>query len=642
MRICNIVTFIAIVLMGYPFLSTLSASPQILDSLKRQLPYVASDTNKVWMLRDIAYYFQSEAPDSAVIFARRGFQLARTLNFYPGQIWNLYQEGLAYEFLNNVDTALNIYDRAIGLAFESRDDISRAKLYNIMGVAHYFDGNFTEAINNYSRGYSLSDSIGYNEGLGHALNNLGVIYRKQRRFDRALEIYNRSLEVKQMEKDTGGIIISQYNIGLSHSYLGNYEESLTNLLKALELAENYKDISWDKSHVEIAIGVAYYNLGEYDLAKSYLLRGTKGISNKGSAEYVSAIAYLGALKIQEGGYSEGMENIEYAWDIASRSGIRVLQRDVLKQRALSAEIAGFHDISTESWRKFSELNDEINSEASNWAVEEMNARFELQDKEMTIALQNLELEREKARKNRYLISGSFSLLLFLVSAVFLYFFWKQKEQLKIAFSQKEAALNKNDLLLREMHHRTKNNLQLLNSLLSLQERNTPNIQVQAALQSSRDSVGAISLLHHQLYQNDDFRKVAMCPYLKDLVNYFKGAFGLEERGININYHCGDITLDTDFAIPVGLTINELVTNSVKHAFNGQSRGTVFVSLSKSSDNKLELEVRDNGLGMKQANSFANGTGSELLRIFSQRFNASVRHEQLCPGTAVKFEMPLVE
>lgn len=640
MRTCNIVTCIAIMLAGYPSLSTLSASPQILDSLKRQLPYVASDTNKVWMLRDIAYYFQSEHPDSAAIFARRGFQLARTLNFYPGMIWNLYQEGLAYEFLNQLDTALLTYYRAIDLSIESGDVESRAKLYNILGVAHYFDGNFTEAINYYSQGFSLSDSIGYKEGVGHALNNLGVIYRKQRRFDRALEIYSRSLAIKQVEKDTNGIIISHYNIGLSHSYLGNYEESLFNLLSALELAESYTDMVWDLSHIEIAIGVAYYNLGEYNEAKNYLLSGTTNSSNTGSAEYISAIAYLGALKIQEGNYTEGMPNIESAWDKASRSGIRVLKRDVLKQRALSAELAGFPKIATESWRLFSELNDEINSEARNWAIEEMNARFELQDKEMTIALQNLELEREKARKNRYLISGSFSLLLFIVSAVFLYFFWRQKEQLKIAFSQKEAALNKNALLLREMHHRTKNNLQLLNSLLSLQERNNPNIDVQRALQSSRDSVGAISLLHHQLYQNDDFRKVTMCPYLKDLVNYFKGAFGLEERGITIDYYCGDITLDTDYAIPVGLIINELVTNSVKHAFNDQSGGSVKISLHTRSENILELEVRDDGTGMKSADSSSNGTGSELLRIFSQRFNARVEQKELNPGTAIKFEMPL--
>ncbi len=616
------------------------ASPEIIDSLTAKLPYMASDTHKVWILRDIAYYLQSENPDSALHFARRGNNLARSLNFYPGRIWNLYQEGLAYELLNQVDTAVQVYHRAVELAFESEDDESRAKLYNILGVAHYFDGNYTEAIHYYSRGFLLSDSISYGEGKAHALNNLGVIYRKQRRFDRALETYQRSLDLKIDERDTAGMIISYYNIGLSHSYLNEYEKSLEYFNKANKLAESNIDLGWDRSHIKIGLGVAYFNLGDYEAAKIQLSDGMSESSAKSSSEYISAKAYLGAILTAEGDIDEGMQLVENAWELAAQSGHRVLLRDVLKQRALSAEKAGMPEIATESWKLFSELNEEINSEAQNWAMEEMKAKFELRDKEITIALQNLELEREKARINRYMISGFSLLLLFAISVVFLYSFWKKREQLKLAVAQKEEALSKNELLLREMHHRTKNNLQLLDSLLSLQARKTADTSVREAIQASKDSVGAIGLLHHRLYESDNLNTVAMKPYLSDLAKYFCDAFGLKDRNIALRWECDDLQLDTDRAIPLGLIINELVTNSIKHAFDESEEGEVEIALKKTDAPSLLLTVSDNGTGRKGQSNGSTGTGSELLKIFSKRFNARLESLDNQPGIRIEFEMPL--
>lgn len=629
-------------LQGMQFGNPIGASPELIDSLRNQLPYMASDTHKVWMLRDIAYYYLSEKPDSAIIFARRGYNLARNLNFTQGQIWNLYQEGLAYELLSSLDTALKIYHRAIDLSVESGDDLSRAKLYNILGVAHYYDGNYTDAIHYYSLGFVLSDSISYTEGKGHSLNNMGVIYRKQRRFDKALEIYQRSLDLKQNERDTQGMIISFYNIGLSHSYLGDHNKSLDYFLLAEEMAESVSQLGWDKSHIEIGLGVAHFNLENFEDAKIHLENGIAKSSNPGSPEYISAKAYLGAILIREGEREKGIEQLENSWEMAAKSGHRVLQRDVLKQRALAAEIVGMPQIVTESWKKFADLNEEINSEAQSWAIEEMKARFELQDKEITIALQNLELEREKARKNLYMISGFSLLFLFAISVAFIYSFWRKREQLKLAVAQREDALSKNEILFREMHHRTKNNLQLLNSLLSLQERKSSDQKVREALQSSKDSVGAISLLHRRLYQNENFRAVAMKPYLHDLAEYFRGAFGLEDREIHLYCECDDIQIDTDHAIPLGLIINELVTNSIKHAFGSTGKGAINISLKRASEDKLLLCVCDNGSAQEAKKNGSGGTGTELLKIFSQRYNARLEESDNRPGKRTEFEMSIKE
>ena len=632
------ISFSFICLLSFPT-SNAYSNEKVIDSLQAHLPYMASDTQKVWMLRDIAYYLNSSYPDSAIIFAERGYRLARALNFTSGQIWNLYQKGLGYELSGNFEKAVEVYHRALDLAHESGDDLSRAKFYNILGVAHYFEGSYTEAIDYYSGGFALSDSVYYSEGKAHALNNLGVIYRKQRRFDRALNIYEKSLTLKKMERDTHGMIISYYNIGLSHSYLGDYEKSLENLLMAQELSRSVGQMRWDENHIDVAIGIAHYNLGNLELAEIHLTQAIEKLEVSANSEYISALVHLGAIQIENGLTTKGASRIEKAYDLALNLGHPVVLRDVLKERAQAAEAIGNMDRAVGSWKDFNDLNEELQSEAQNWAMEEMHARFELQDKEMTIALQQLDLERERAEKNLYLISGIFALLLFTVSLVFIIYSWKQRKQLEREMALKEEALQRNELLFREMHHRTKNNLQLLSSLLSLRERNSNVPDVQIALQSSKDSVGAISLLHHRLYERGDFRSVAFKPYLQDLIGYFSGAFGLNERNIALKCKCDDLHLDTDIAIPLGLIINELVTNSIKHAFIGEGEGEIEIDLRITDSQSLKLVVRDNGLGMLDRGANHNGTGKNLLRIFSEKFKARLEYIQLDKGTVVEFEMP---
>src|SRR5690606_17724362 len=190
-----------------------------IKQLKHDLQYAESDTSKVWMLRDLAYYYQTSDPDSAIHYARRGIRLATMLDFPSGQIWCLYQEGRAYGTKNQLDSSFAIFDEAIRLAEESDDALSQAKLLNAVGVSHYLSGDFHDAVRYYNQGFLLSDSLAYQEGKSYALNNMAVIYRLQRRYDQALDLYQKSLDIKMVERDTVGIISSLYNKGLAFSYL---------------------------------------------------------------------------------------------------------------------------------------------------------------------------------------------------------------------------------------------------------------------------------------------------------------------------------------------------------------------------------------------------------------------------------------
>lgn len=599
---------------------------------------ILGDTNRVWELRDLAFEFQSVDPDSSIYYSRLGYDLAQSIDFPSGRIWNLYQEALAYEAKHEFATAFSVYARALNLAEEHEDRLSEAKLYNGIGAAHYFAGNHHDAVVHYSRAFSLSDSIGYAEGKAHALNNMGVIYSLQRRYDKALDTYKNSLELKKAENDTVGTINSLYNLGLTWSYLNDHEASLSHLLEARHLAGVLDDSDVDVANIDIGIGVAYYNVNEGDRARRYLRDGVRSAEGAQTAEWISGMTYLGALDVRDGRASEGLARIEEAYQLAVPSNRLELLRRVLRERALAADAAGDHQLAVESWRDYSTLSDSLHTESSRWAQEEMQARFGLQNLEITIARQNLQIERETAQKTRYLISGLSLAFLLLTSVLFLSYIWKQREQLKTEISIKEEALKENDLLLHEMHHRIKNNLQLLNSLLSLQSQNTESPEARRALQSSRDTVGAIGLLHHQLYRSADFRKVPLAPYVRDLVTYFNDAFGLKARSIELEYSCDTVDIDIDKAIPIGLVMNELVTNAIKHAFESRAQGSISLDLTKDVD-RVTLLVADDGAGIHEHGA-EHGAGRRLLKIFGDKLKADFDYSTSNSGTVARFSFSL--
>src|SRR5690606_37835215 len=130
---------------------------------------------------------------------------------------------------------------------------------------------------------------------------------------------------------------------------------------------------------------------------------------------------------------------------------------VLKARAVAAERANDHRLANESWRAYSSVSDSLNNESNQWAMKEMQARFELLDKESTISLQQLQLEKEANQRKWYLFSGVLLVGGLMTVVFFLRKILKQRRQLAREVAMKEEALGENDLLFREMHHRTKNN-----------------------------------------------------------------------------------------------------------------------------------------------------------------------------------------
>ncbi|TVR37525.1 MAG: tetratricopeptide repeat protein [Cryomorphaceae bacterium] len=608
------------------------------DSLKNRLSVSRSDTNKVWLLRDIAYYSLSEYPDSSVYFGMRGATLARSLGFTRGEIRNLYQVALGYERQELADSAVQIYKRAIHLAEASQDGKAKVDMLSSLGVSFYYSGNFPDAVRYYSQAYTAADSLGYFDQQGYILNNMGVIYRMQGQYEKALEVYTKSLRLKEQHGDRGGVVNSLYNIGLAYSFLEQFERSLEALLRAREEAKLLEGTELDLANIDVGIGVAYYNLGHLKEARTFLESGLMDLGEKESYTRAAGLGYLGALDVEDGFHQSGFAKIDEAYRYAKKANRLELLLQISRERALAADKAGNEALAASSWRAYSSLADSLRSRDLRQLREEMQARFELKDKEMTIVGQQWKIEHELSRNRRMLAAALVFLLFALVCGVLAVMLRKRATQLKLAVAAKDKALSDNELLIREMHHRTKNNLQLLRSVFNLHRRGTQNEDARNVLQSGSESVEAIGLLHHHLYRQGDFRKVDICAYLDELVNYFKRAFSLQERGIDFQLVCPELKLDIDVAIPLGIVINELSTNALKYAFQDDSSGRILLQINQEG-NHLNLILSDNGRGFGHESS-ENGTGSKLVELFSKKLGANLSRTSDENGTLVRLEFEL--
>jgi len=176
----------------------------------------------------------------------------------------------------------------------------------------------------------------------------------------------------------------------------------------------------------------------------------------------------------------------------------------------------------------------------------------------------------------------------------------------------KKSLMEKDILLQEIHHRVKNNMQIISSLLNLQTAFSKSKNPQEILKETQDRVKSMALVHEKLYKSQNLEKINFGEYLQDLVFILSGSY--DTSHININVKASSISLDINTAIPCGLIINELITNSIKHAFP-DSKGTIDVEFYKEKDN-LKLIVIDDGIGMPESMDIENTNTLGLRLLFS--------------------------
>lgn len=600
-------------------------TPVSLDSLAAVVQKLPSDTAKIRQLEEVANQYGAFDLNKSLLYHQCAYQLARQLNagtWMPklemsigrnhanlsrpdsALYWfRLAQQGFeangdrknlanlltkfrwVYNYLGEYEKALDYAFQALAIYEALKDEPGTAIAYSYIGEILYSQEKFQESANYAQKGYDIQKRLGLKDDLAYSCQNLGDAWLQIRDFDKALAFQNEGLALRREMNNSVDISLSLNSRGNVLKYMGRYPEALADYQESLKIS---RTTGFEAARYAAISNIAHvYNLlKKYKEALPYLLQVNKKIT---------------------------------------RSGEMVDMPENYKLLSEAYAGIGKFDSAYYFQRLRFEVKDSLLTEETSARMSELQTKFETAQREAKISLQ-----AQKLQDQRIAIWAIVAILAIAVGVGGM--FWRLSKKLRKRNEEKE-------FLIKEIHHRVKNNLQVLSSLLHLQSRHIKDETALDAVREGQNRVEAMSLIHQKLYTGDNLAAVEMQDYLKNLGDTLLDSFGLDGQ-VKINYQVDPLRLDVDTAIPLGLIINELVTNSLKYAFPDGRQGIVEISLWKNEHGKLCLKVADNGVGKSGAPSLKGSTsfGTNLVEILSKKLKGTPEVSQEGGyATAIRFD-----
>ena len=212
-----------------------------------------------------------------------------------------------------------------------------------------------------------------------------------------------------------------------------------------------------------------------------------------------------------------------------------------------------------------------------------------------------------------------------------------QNELKSRTSELEAALRRSTMLLHEVDHRVKNNLQMISAMLMLQSMSIPDAKIKSTLQEMLERVDAMGLVHKRLYQSESITDFDIAEFTREIAGHLVAATGRSDIALTVNAR--PVNIKADEAASVALVVNETITNALKHAFRAGRAGGLEISVT-GSDRTCEISIKDDGPGMPAEPPLQRSFGKTLIETLIQQLRATIEWLPASPGTHVRITLPL--
>ena len=599
---------------------------------------------KVEVLIDIGHHYaEAVKEDSALIFIDEAIEIATKYALDTLLAEAFYAKGYSYDYGGDLNSAFKYYDLSLQQYDKLGNLVEVLNCMNGKGVAAYFQGDYELALNNYLSALNYVDSTGItgvDKIIGNLLNNIGVIYRITNQTEEAIEIYQRGLTIYNSNKDSFMIMTAHQNIGVAYTYQNNLDSAIYHLDRSneiLEITNNRQELP----SLLNAFAEAYYNCGQdYDNARKYVIQAEKIGLEFGNQEYLSKI-YLLKSEIESGDnkINAAIEALVKGFKIIDSTDRQDIKLDFYQQAATVYDQSGDEGRSLEYLKNYMALYKDVQATEKLKAIADAQKKYESIEKEKEIDRLRYEEELSSLRVSRQrwlLVLAGLSLL---VLSYLMYRMFRQNEEIQQKNGIISKSLAEKEILLKEIHHRVKNNLQFISALLGLQTDHISDQVALDALQEGQDRVQSMALIHQDLYQRDDLTSVSVKDYFVKLTEGLFDSYNIHPDNISLQLFVADLDLDVDTVIPIGLIVNELVSNCLKYAFSIGEKGVISVSLQEI-DDRLILTVSDNGKGIAQTeiDNLGDSLGYKLIQALSAQLNGSYQIDGEHGGTIATIEI----
>ncbi|MEZ4825335.1 MAG: histidine kinase dimerization/phosphoacceptor domain -containing protein [Bacteroidia bacterium] len=589
------------------------------DSLRLLWSRMPADTHSVRWLHQRLRTDRSLSPDSLFSLASEGAKLAERLSDKQGLAFMQLYQGLAFAYKGDFSAALELFEQSLTRQLEMGDTLQAGKVLINTGLAYYYLGNNGLALVSYEQAADYLHLRGQQDA--RLFNNIAMIYRKQEKYSKADDYYQRSLAIKQAENDSAGLANTWFNLATLRHQQGNSTQALAYGRMALRY---YMDLG-DKANESAAytvIGSIFIDNHQPDSAEIALnIAGGYFDENPDAGYALETLTDIARLAAIRKNWPKAESFFLKALSKARSQGRKEEEADIHRYLSRALYEQGKYQTAYSHSDTARLLDAEINDALRLALSEEMQARFEVDDAIYEQKMQQLAF-RQQQRISLILLTFAGVIII-----AVLFFLYQKNRVNRILKSKNEViagALSEKEFLIREIHHRVKNNLQFISSLLRLQTRHLEDAQARDVLMTSRSRVLAMAMVHRHLYLEDQLTTVPLNEYLGRLIDELAAMHINETCKVSFNVEIEPISLDIDQAVPLGLIVNELVINSMKYAFTGRETGTVNVLL-KQTEHELVLNVADDGVGgtgLLEEND-RTGFGYRLVQLLAEKLKAKL-------------------
>jgi two-component sensor histidine kinase len=590
------------------------------DSVKTAVENMADHNDRFKAITDMAWAYSRSDPPRALKYAEWARDLAVRENDQDLIAHVNYYFGSANKNLGNYQEALDYFMVYFDYFTAAGDKQKVCYVYYQMGVCKLLMADYNGALDDFYQNIRLARELGYKDTEANTLNVIATVYSKINDYEKAVALNNEALLIFRELDDKRGQGQCLINNANYYAILEKYDAADSLYHKALELFQAVGD--------QYMIGSAYFNLGNLVLKQGDLVSSeelhlkSQEIRQELGHQKDLAESHLSLAKVylKKNEPRKALLQFEKASELAEIVPSLDLKKQLAEGLAKAYESLGEFKESTEMYKKVNTLSDSILNLEITRQIAELNVGYETELKENQIQL--LQKDQVIARRNQSLYASA--ALLFLILGLAAFILYRNRNRNIKKLEEKNSVISKmleeKEFLIKEIHHRVKNNLQVISSLLQLQSRYVDEPLALAALNEGESRVRSMSIIHHHLYTESNLSHVNVSQYVDNLCNNLLSSYNYKKQDISIIKEVDDIALDVSVMVPLGLIINELITNAFKYAFEGRESGEIQVKINER-EGKLFISIKDNGIGMNQL-SAKKGFGNRLIETFLKKLEAT--------------------
>ena len=497
------------------------------------------------------------------------------------------------------------------------------------------------------RALEIYEALGDEPGMARAYQALSLFAITLEQPEQSIKYADKAMALFEKADDYIAMAMTYLRYIKSYTMLGQYDKAYQMATDCIELTETkVPDDARERGFSGRDIGGrAYSARGNISIIRQDYERALEDYTQTWKmsvADYGAEISRgwrseMGIACRHLGRYEEALEHLLTATQLMEELGQEgEYNMTLYLEIAKCYELMGNYQKALEYQEKAMAVKDKLYQEKVATLETETIVKYETGKKDQALAAQEEQLAQKSKIQN--LTLGIVALLVTLLFALFYNFRKNKKINTQLHIKNKE-----NELLLKEIHHRVKNNLQTISSLLSLQSESISDKSAFDAIQESKNRVTSMALLHQKLYQGKNLAAIEMRDYFETIGKAIIDSFGEKAENVSLEIDMSEIELDVDTAVPIGLITNELITNSIKHAFPNKRKGQIIITLTQEKNGLLKLNITDDGQATTNESVAPKekGFGTLLIQLLTTQLGGKLEKSTQA-GTSTIIQFPQQE